>query len=131
MKILFACVGGMSSSLLASNYHKYLVEKGKTVTYRGIVSEEDLKVVLESTSDVTIAYMHVMAINAENAKKNPDTFDAILIAPQAAYLLSKIKTEFEGIGLKTHHIVKIPGMLYGMTDLEGLDHLVHETVSKK
>lgn len=126
MKILFTCMGGMSSSLIASKFRAFLEEKGYTVTFVGIEDEKSIRTVIESRSDYTIAYMHIFGLTVENRKRHGEVFDKVLIAPQSSYMMPKIIAESKAHGLKTDNIIKIPGKAYSGIASELLFDLVHD-----
>lgn len=117
-KILFTCMGGMSSSLIAAKFKDYLITKGFSVLFLTVASENDIQQIKDSEADYTIVYMPIMALNNQNRIKYGPIFDVVLIAPQSGHMLSKIKADAIGIGHDPNVIRRIPGKVYGRIDVE-------------
>lgn len=130
-KILFVCMGGMSSSLIAVKFNNYLKENGYTVSFIGITSEKDVELIKTSDTDYTIAYMHVMGINNENRKRHGQMFDIVLVAPQSGYLIPKLKAEALMVGHDPNRIIKVPGLAYGRANSEKLLGIVNQVVEEQ
>lgn len=123
MKVLFTCVGGMTSSLLAAKLKKSFESDGYSVYCQGIISESDIAKVANSETDHTISYMHIMGLTMENRKREANVFDKILIAPQAEYLLSKVIDAADDDSI-TNKIVIIEGKANRNIDINEIKRMM-------
>jgi cellobiose-specific phosphotransferase system component IIB len=122
MKILFTCMGGMSSSLLAKKYYDYIKRKEPKFIFLNYPQYSEL-----SKTEHFIAYMHVQGVTIEERDKY-DGLDLILVAPQSSYLIPKMIKESKLKGLKVHHIIKIPPTIYGRHNMESLHTFIMEKI---
>ncbi len=92
IKILLACMGGMSTSILARNMVKAAQEKGYTAELAGIMSERDYAESQLKEADIVVCYTSVMALNRENLRKSRgDEFDVFMIGPQSRFWMTEIE----------------------------------------
>ncbi len=124
-------MGGMSSSLLASKFADHIRSLGYTASFTGIMSEDDIKAVKSSDADYAIAYMHAQGITNENRKKHGQMFDVVLIAPQTAFLIPKLKAEATAGGYNAELINPIPSIDYGRANVDNLFELIQKIIAEQ
>ncbi len=101
-RIMIACAGGMSSSLLAKNMVKAGEAKGYKIGMKVVYSkaeydnyDEDVDIALFVTSVIAFSKPHLKA-----AKNSTHRADAVLIAPQVKYVMDQMKKDTESLGIK-------------------------------
>lgn len=124
MKILFACAGGMTSSLLGAELKKHLEKQGYSVTFHGIMSGMDVDRLIAADTDYTIAYMHISGLTVPKRKELVEAFDKILVAPQAKYMLPKVIEVAKEDGVDADHFINVPKKLYNRKDIVGILDLI-------
>ncbi|MBO0471938.1 PTS diacetylchitobiose transporter subunit IIB [Enterococcus sp. DIV0242_7C1] len=104
MKVLLACGGGMSSSILAEN----LVAEAKKN------GDEDF-------------YMEATGTEAVGLKMQQEDWDALLLAPQVSFRKAHLQKEADAKGIP---LIPIEGVLYTPMGIPDLYRLVKESVGK-
>ena len=104
MKILLACGGGMSSSILAEN----LVAEAKRQ------GNSDFMMEATGTEQVSL-------------KMQQDSWDAVLLAPQVSFRKDYLQKEADGYGIP---LIPIEGILYTPMGIPDLYKLIQEKVHK-
>ncbi|KAF1304943.1 PTS sugar transporter subunit IIB [Candidatus Enterococcus willemsii] len=104
MKILLACGGGMSSSILAEN----LVAEAKKQ------GNEDFMMEATGTEEVAL-------------KMQQDTWDALLLAPQVSFRKQHLQKEADAHGIP---LIPIEGILYTPMGIPDLYKLIQKEVKK-
>lgn len=93
-KIIFACGGGMSSSVIAKSVYNHLKKLEIDCSIIGITDEKSLNQVLNSKSKVTISYMSIIKFSAHYFKDYSfKNFDSILVAPQYRHIYEKLQKD--------------------------------------
>lgn len=125
LKILLTCLGGMTSSVLANKLKKQLKKEGYSVRCQNIMNRKDVQRIIKCDKDFTIAYMHINGLTIEDRKCLIHTFDKILVAPQAQYLVAHVK---ESLGKEVDEslFVNIPGKSYANVDVDDIISLFHD-----
>lgn len=104
MKILLACGGGMSSSILAEN----LVSEAKKQGNNDFVMEAT------GTEEVSL-------------KMQQDNWDALLLAPQVSFRKEHLQKDADSYGIP---LIPIEGILYTPMGIPDLYKLIQEKVHK-
>lgn len=104
MKILLACGGGMSSSILAEN----LIAEAKRQ------GNENFTMEATGTEEVAL-------------KMQQEKWDALLLAPQVAFRKAHLQKEADANGIP---LIPIEGILYTPMGVPDLYQLIQEKVQK-
>ncbi|WP_165002980.1 MULTISPECIES: PTS diacetylchitobiose transporter subunit IIB [unclassified Enterococcus] len=104
MKVLLACGGGMSSSILAENLIAEAQKQG----------DHDFQIEATGTEEVSL-------------KMQQDKWDALLLAPQVSFRKEYLQKEADAYHIP---LVPIEGILYTPMGLPDLYRLIQEKVSE-
>lgn len=114
IKILLACAGGMSTSILAKNMVKAARDRGYKAELIGILSEKDYRDSLSVEADIMVCYTSVMALNYDTLKKsNGDEFDVFMLGPQSRFMMPRIEKIREELNLPAVPNCVIDSELFG------------------
>lgn len=131
IKILLACMGGMSTSLLAQNMAKAAKTMGLSAAVVGIMSERDYITSQSVQADIVISYTSVMALNYESLKNSTgDEFHVFMIGPQSRFMLPRIQRIREELKLPEVPHCIIESELYGRGNGRAVLDMALDTINE-